>query len=577
MKKLTLIFLSFFILSLEATASDVFDIQRNIESQYKDTLRTKEMEHRTNFKKGEKKSVSPESFTTIDNESKRYFEKIEIIYTKIPGISNKKIKALIKEFSNKHIGKTEIEIIQKRLQQLYLDAGYGSARIYIDANTIPQGVLTYIVKEGYIEDVVFQKPSGEKYSKFSTALQSFSFYPLAKEALLNIRDLDQGLEQINRLSSSNAFMEIHPGQKDGYSVIIITNDTSKRVNLSISADNSGLENTGIYKANTSISIDNLLMLNDNFYFNYSRNIDGNWENKTNNSYFASLTIPFGYFTFMSSVFKSDYNTPSGTSFGDKYISDGSTQNENFNLEMVLKRSQTYKFSTGLELALKETENFIDNQKIDISSKKLTVGSAFLTGTYYLQSSMIYGKLSYYKGLEWFDAVKNFDIDDTPKGQFNSFSLYLQYSNFFSIPLINLPVSYILSGNGQYSNDILYGSEQTSIGGQNSVRGYKEGSVSGDSGFYLRNDLSCPISEIIGINGLWNILHDTKLSIFADYGYAKNNAYKEIYQLAGGGLGMAYRTKYFNASILWSKSIYNDSNLKDEGNVLYFNIELRIFL
>ena len=41
---------------------------------------------------------------------------------------------------------------------------------------------------------------------------------------------------------------------------------------------------------------------------------------------------------------------------------------------------------------------------------------------------------------------------------------------------------------QWSPDCLYGSERLTIGGENSVRGYKEQYLSGDVGGYLRNEL-----------------------------------------------------------------------------------------
>jgi hemolysin activation/secretion protein len=506
---------------------------------------------------------------------KRRFKEIEVRHSDIANVSNAKINKIISPYKNALIGVAEIGQIQTMLQNLYVQNGYSSTRIYIDANTMPLDILTFVIMDGYIERIVFKNAKGKKYGRLANALQSFSFYPFASGELLNMHDIDQGTEQINRLSSNSAAVEIVPSDKDGYSVIELTNNAGKRFSLALSADNGGTENTGLYKAAAAFSADNLLMLNDALYFNYSRNIDGNWDNKENNSYFGSLTIPFGYFTFMLSSFNSDYSSPAGTTYGS-YTSDGSTKNENASLEMIVKRAQTHKISVGAETAIKENANFFAGELVEVSSKKLVIASVFLTGTYLMEGAMLYGKLSYAKGLDIFDAAKNVDIGGAPKAQFDSYSLYAQYSHSFTLPFVKINTSYAGALNGQFSPDILYGSEQITLGGQSSVRGFKDTSVSGESGFYFRNDLNWKLSDIFKKEGFLKMLAATSINAFIDYGYARNEAYGKDYQLAGAGAGLSYRIKYFNASFTWSKSIYNLSDLEYEGNVLYFSCEGKIY-
>jgi hemolysin activation/secretion protein len=123
---------------------------------------------------------------------------------------------------------------------------------------------------------------------------------------------------------------------------------------------------------------------------------------------------------------------------------------------------------------------------------------------------------------------------------------------------------------------LYSSEQISIGGQNSIRGFQDGGVSGDCGGYLRNDLSVTLSNIFKREGFFRILANTSLNAFVDYGYARSEGYSKDYQLAGAGSGISYRMKYFKASGVWSKAIYNVSDLHYEGNVFYVSVEGKIY-
>jgi hemolysin activation/secretion protein len=549
------------------------EIQRKIDTMYKDYLRQMEIENRSQFIRETAKPLQETVHKTFG--PKKLLKKIDIRHREVTGISQKEINKIIKTYSELNIGTQEIADIQQKLQQLYFDAGYASVRIYIDGNTIADDILTFVIVDGHIEEIIFKRKSGRKYSDFSMALQRFSFYPFPKGEPLNIKDLDQGLEQMNRLQTGNAAMEIVPGSKDGYSLIEITNNAKRRFVFSAGADNNGLDSTGMYKGSVSLNADNLLMLNDNIYFNYSRNIDGNEDNKISSSYLASISIPIGRYTFSFSSFNSDYETPPGISIGS-FKTDGSTKNNNAAAEMVIKRSQTYKLSAGTELALKDTANNAAGQKIEVSSRKLTVASAFLSSTHYISDANLYTKLSYNRGLDIFDAVHNTDIKNYPKAQFDCYSLYLQYSDPFVIPLLKLRTSYCAALNVQYSPDILYGSEQVSIGGLSSVRGYKDGSVSGDSGGCFRNDLFWQLSDIFKREGYWGFLNKMTFNIFIDYGYARHEAYGEDHQLAGAGAGMSFRMRYFNAGATWSRSIYNESYLEYEGDVFYFNLEANFY-
>lgn len=65
--------------------------------------------------------------------------------------------------------------------------------------------------------------------------------------------------------------------------------------------------------------------------------------------------------------------------------------------------------------------------------------------------------------------------------------------------------------GQWSPDRLYGSERLTIGGESSVRGFKEQYLSGDNGGYWRNELNYrlftlpligQVSSVVALDGGW---------------------------------------------------------------------------
>ena len=129
---------------------------------------------------------------------------------------------------------------------------------------------------------------------------------------MNIKDIDQGLEQTNRLQSQRANIKFLPSQQIGFSSIEITNEIKHPVNVLLAVDNSGSKSTGVYRQNYTIGIDNLFCLNDNISFSFSKTLPIEAKDKDNKSYFANINIPFGYFLFMASFFDSNYKFIQGT-------------------------------------------------------------------------------------------------------------------------------------------------------------------------------------------------------------------------------------------------------------------------
>ena len=73
--------------------------------------------------------------------------------------------------------------------------------------------------------------------------------------ILNIRDVEQGLEQMKRVSSQSVTMKLLPGTAVGTSIIELSIKQEKPVHGSISIDNSGLESTGVYQGSFTASLD----------------------------------------------------------------------------------------------------------------------------------------------------------------------------------------------------------------------------------------------------------------------------------------------------------------------------------
>ncbi len=163
---------------------------------------------------------------------------------------------------NKYLGKcntlTDIKNLINELTTLYIDKGYITSKVYLKQQNIKKGILTLFAVEGKIEDI----SAKNLYTKNV-------FFGL-KDDYLNLRDLEVGIENINRLPSNNAKLNLKPGTKAGLTIVDIENESSFPINGYISYNNYGSNPTGKHQIGLNVNIDNPLGFNDLFSINYKK-------------------------------------------------------------------------------------------------------------------------------------------------------------------------------------------------------------------------------------------------------------------------------------------------------------------
>ncbi|HSQ97580.1 MAG TPA: ShlB/FhaC/HecB family hemolysin secretion/activation protein [Rickettsiales bacterium] len=558
-------------------------------------------------------------------------------------------KTLKKDVLGKYLGKcitkTNIQAMQSELMKYYIDNGYTNARIYFDFGSqdkieeLKKGTFNIVIEEGKVRNIELNdvrynnrlekkiektKAKGKSeteiseikespFHKFRNNMQKFFAFPFLESKEFNLRDYEQGLDQINRLQSSNAKMDIRAvDSKDpkdaGYSDIVITNTNSFPISLNVGAENSGNKNTGERNGYIGTNIDNLLSVNDNIYLKYTQDLD--WENSVryNKAFYGSLSVPLGYWTLSSSVNYSKYLT-TVNGYYTTFHTHGDTLTQTYNLDRVMYRRQLYKINAGTELTLRDAESWIRDYKSETGSRKSTNINFYLNNLIYTKFGTIIIKPSYQKGLSWFNAKKDDNdlLDTEARNQYDLVKLYAYYNTKVNIPLFTksevkdkngqafkirnkLPLNYTLTFNSQYSWNTLYGTDQFSIGGEWTVRGFRNNTISGDNGYSIRNDLRVRLVDLLPnciintkpmkfgntIKGkqynlsINDALSRTTLSLFYDYGFIKDKygdsddiEYNSQHgYMAGTGLALNYYGKYLDWSLTYAKALHSPNYLEN---------------
>ncbi len=396
-----------------------------------------------------------------------------------------------RELTAPYVGKClyaeDIEKLLADVLKAYIDRGHIAVRPYVQAQDLGTGRLEILIVEGRVEGLILK--DGDKRSVNLTTA-----FPFVPGKPLNLRDIEQGLDQINRLASNSATMEVSPGSEPGASLVTITNTPSCPAHASTTIDNLGGLSTGRHQGAYTLSLDHPLFLNDFITYTHRNALfeDAARRDSVSDSFFYS--IPFGSLTFQTSYSFSSYHSPVTTT-GGELISRGTSETWRGELNWVAYRDQNHKVTALVALNSKASKNYLADEFLSVSSRNLASADADLNWSGRLASLMANLGLGFSKGLRQFNAIVDEDGRDvtSPRAQ----GAKIRYTGGLILPfeLLSLNASLSSQFTGQYALEPLYGSEQITIGSFYTVRGFNRNSLSGDRGHYVRNELSVSLPVI----------------------------------------------------------------------------------
>ena len=395
-----------------------------------------------------------------------------------PLLSQKLRIKLVKELVRRCLGPREIDYLIRKITNHYVSQGHITTRVYIPAQDLNDGTFDVRVVPGYVESIAFDKGAGFR-SQILTA------FPFITGQRLNLRHIEQGLEQLNRLQSNKATMSFIPGKRAGGSRIIIRNKFQKPWSVAIGVSNGGPRSTGEASGNASLTLDNITLLNDSFTLSLNGNIQGNANPENfNRSLTYQYSFPFGYWTLSYNLTKSEYQSLVQGSF-IKYRPSGNAIIEEFSLERIIFRSRLSKTVISGSSRKKGSTNRIDETKLISSSRdtktiKININHSRTSkfGRFNFSVGYRYGTLS---SLPAGAANRS-----APALQFSKIETNLRYSIGFN--LFSQNFNWQTNYEQQFTKEILYAEEQLSLGGLYTIRGFKEQNLSADIGHILRNEL-----------------------------------------------------------------------------------------
>ena len=432
--------------------------------------------------------------------------------------------------------------------------GFVTSQIIVPKQNLKDGVLKLKVVPGYIEDIRF-----EPQSTFGNWRSAF---PDSPGDVLNIRDLEQGLEQLRQLPNQQADIKLKPGSKPGQSIVIVTISRSKPWTVGFTLNDAGMENTGRLQASTNLAIYNPTGQNDILSYNYTRDVEHQDENAGTRDSAFTYTIPYGYYTFHVYRYYDEFHRqiPALVPFELS----GKTTTWDIGLQKVIDRDQTRKTQLSFKIIRRKKKSYVDGEELQIQRLNTTAYQIGLMQRQYVGNGIINSMIYFQKGMPWFGAEKGVDdyTTDVETTRYNLWGLNFYYGK--PIHLGKLPANYSLTIRGQYTRQVLYEADQFSIGGRYTVHGFDgENTLSAENGCIIQNELSIPLGK-----------SHQECYIGIDYGHVwgPSDQYLLGRNLAGAVIGirgtLMHNMKY---DTFIGAPLYKPAGLKTGKTTLGFNL------
>lgn len=453
------------------------------------------------------------------------------------------LQRYLDRYAGRCVGQEGISLIVRRAGDLILDRGYVTTRIGLGEQDLSQGMLILTLVPGTVHAIrkADDTPSGE----WTWAL------PVRPGDLLNLRDIEQGVEQMKRVPSQDATIDIAPTGRPGESDLVIAVKRSRPWRVVATLDDSGAGATGLYQSGLNLGLDNPLNANDLLSLGVTHDLF-NGAGRGTQGYNANYSIPRGNWLLTAGAYGYRYHqTVEGSA--QNFLSSGISQSVDLGVQRMLHRDHHSKTTIDVHIGKRWAHSYIEDVELDSQRRHTSALEAAIAHRRYLANAQLDLRLAERFGVPWFGGQRDPAGRTSDDPTFRYRLATLDASLDFPFTLAGLAAQWTSEFHGQYGHNRLYGSEYLSLGGRYTVRGFDgDQTLAAERGWYWRNAITQPIS---GWPLMWYAGIDTGRVSGPGTAYISGNTL-----LAGGFFGLRGTYKQLSWDAFVGKAMHG-------GNVL----------
>lgn len=478
-------------------------------------------------------------------------------------LSVRQEKSLLRPYIGQCLGVGQLNELLKVITDVYIDHGLVTSRAYLPQQDLSGGHLKVLVVEGRLEGL-----KGAPGSKLS-ARELTMAYPGGVGSLVNLREIEQMVDQLNRLPSIQAQMELAPGKNVGGSEILVKNTLQSPWRAGVSRSNTGQRSTGEQQWGTTFDWDSPLGLADQLLVRGGHDAMTDHQH-TSGSALLNYTLPWGWWNFSYVYNRTDYRSQISAN-GYNFKQTGDSENHQLHAQRVIHRDAQSKTSITSGYSWLATNNYIEDNKLEFSSNRISEAQLGINHGRRIGGAYANFDFGMQQGIGAFGAQDNgHPRRGEPDARYRKYTATLSYLHPFKLWGESFLFGNMLTG--QRSEDVLFGSQRTSLGGLSSIRGYKDQSLSGDSGGYWRNDVSW--TRPITLDWMRPFFTEYSTGLGYDVGVIRNDRYNGAQhgRLSGNALELSARGPNMSVRLTFAHSLERPNAVTEREAPIYFRVD-----
>ena len=459
------------------------------------------------------------------------------------------------------LGTQGINTVLARMQHALVAQGWVTTRVLAAPQDLSPGTLRLTLVPGRIAAIRFADGAA---SASASSLGLHTAIPAQPGDLLNLRDIEQGLENLKRLPTADADIQIEPSTapaaRPGDSDLVISYRRAFPLRVSLSLDDSGTESTGRTQAGATVAWDGPLGLNDLAYISVNHDAF-NHSHQGTQAQTVHYSVPYGYWLLSTTASRNEYHQRVA-GLSQDYVYAGESRNAEVRLSRLLYRDASRKTTASLRGFRRASQNYIDDTEIEVQRRVVGGWELGLNHRAFVGEATLDANLAYRHGTGAFGALA------APEEAFGEGSARMR---LITADLnLNTPVQlgaqrlrYTAQWRAQWSRTPLTPQDGFAIGGRYTVRGFDgETSLQADRGWLIRND----IGLALGASG-------AELYVGIDYGTVGGYKTRNLLgrQLAGGVLGLRGAAKSLSYDLFVGAPIHKPEGYRTARVTSGFNL------
>jgi hemolysin activation/secretion protein len=488
--------------------------------------------------------------------------------------SQEELNEALAEFIGVPVSFAQLLQAANKITDLYGQKGYITSGAYIPSQEIQGGVVKIQVVEGSLEAIEVNIVKGRLNQDYVS-----DRIALATEKPLNINRLQEALQllQLDPLID-NVQAELSAGTKPGTNLLAVSIVGADTFNVKPSLNNNRNPSIGTFERGVAISEANLFGLGDGASAAYY-NTDGS--NRIEASYTLPVNANNGTIGFRFQYTDNNIVEPP---FDELDIEVESRDFELTFRQPVLRRASpevTQELALSLTAARRESDSSILGVNFPLFPGANEAGKTRISELSFTQEwlqrsrqDVLTARSQFGVGIGAFDATIN---DAEPDSRYFLWRGQLLYFRLLDPETENPDFSptLLLRSDIQLASVPLLSREQFSLGGQTTVRGYRQDALLGDNGFLASAEVRLPIVRVPEIEG------SLQVAPFIDFGkvWSSNGSDRDPENILGIGVGLLWQMgDNFTARLDWGIPLIDvDSRERTwQENGVYFQVEYDLF-